>query len=174
MAEKPESPTGRTYASPRSGAYSLFSQLVASPFDAPSVTAALPPVDLAEAAEKLREQLPYELDLEPLATAAAGLGEADAERLATAYSGLFEVGSSGAPIPLREEHANASAEKAKEETLRFYDFFGYTLADERQWAPDHLSVQRVRARPQLAVVSAHGRSARRVQTDPFTLHRDPP
>ncbi len=127
-------------ATARSAAYALFSQLVASPFDAPGLAAALPPVDLPEAAEQLRAQLPYGLDLEPLATAAAELDEADAERLARDYSALFEVGSP-AQVPIREELAQASSEKAKEETLRFYDFFGYVLADERQWAPDHLSVQ---------------------------------
>ena len=73
--------------------------------------------------------------------AAAELEETDAERLAAAYSGLFEVGSSGAPVPLREELAEASAEQAKEENLRFYHYFGYVLAEERQWSPDHLSVQ---------------------------------
>ncbi len=133
-------------AAARSAAYALFSQLVASPFDAPSLAAALPPADLAEVAKQLGPQLPYPLDLAPLAAAAAELEEADAERLAGAYSGLFEVGSSGArnsgaPVPLREELAEISLEKAKEETLRFYDFFGYSLAEERQWAPDHLSVQ---------------------------------
>jgi DMSO reductase family type II enzyme chaperone len=128
-------------AQARSAAYALFSQLVTSPFDAPSFAAALPPEDLPEAAAELHALLPYELDLEPLAAAAGKLGEADAERLARAYSGLFEVGSDGAPVPLREELAGAAAAKAKEETVRFYDFFGYALAEERQWAPDHLAVQ---------------------------------
>ena len=136
---KPE--TASRAAAARSAAYALFSQLVASPFDAPSPAAALPPADLPEAAAELRSQLPSQLDLGSLASAAGELDEADAEPLAAAYSGLFEVGSSGAAVPLREELAETSAEKSKEETLRFYDFFGYTLAEERQWAPDHLSVQ---------------------------------
>ncbi len=134
------SSTVRQAAAARSAAYALFSQLVASPFDAPSLAAALPPADLGAVADELRPQLPYPLDLGPL-VAAAELEETDAERLAGAYSGLFEVGSSGAPVPLREELAEVAAVKAKEETLRFYDFFGYALAEERQWAPDHLSVQ---------------------------------
>ncbi len=128
-------------AEARSAVYGLFSQLVASPFDAPSLVEALPPVDLSELAESLRTRLPYDFDLEPLAGIAAGLDEADAERLAADYSGLFEVGSSGAPVPLREELSATATDKAKEETLRFYGHFGYTLAEERQWAPDHLSVE---------------------------------
>ncbi len=147
--EKPvedRSPSPAEQAAARSAAYALFSQLVASPFEAPSLDAALPPADLAEVADQLRSQLPYELDLGPLVAAARGLDEADAEGLASSYSGLFEVGSSdaghrSAPVPLREELAGASVAKAKEETLRFYDFFGYPLAEERQWAPDHLCVQ---------------------------------
>ncbi len=134
------SPAGG-HAAARSAAYGLFSQLVASPFEAPSLVEALPPEDLEELADALRAQLPYDFDLGPLALVAAELHGTDAERLAEEYSGLFEVGSSGARMPLREELADASQAQAKEETLRFYDFFGYTLAEERQWAPDHLSIQ---------------------------------
>ncbi len=121
--------------------YGLFSQLVASPFDAPSPVEALPPVDLPELAEPLQARLPYSFDLRPLARVAASLEAADAEGLAIDYSGLFEVGSSGAPVPLREELSATATDKAKEETLRFYDHFGYSLTEDRQWAPDHLSVQ---------------------------------
>ncbi len=140
MADRSPS-SAREAAAARSAAYALFSQLVASPFDAPSPDAALPPADLAEVAEQLRSRLPCELDLGPLVAAAGELDLADAERVASAYSALFEIGSSGAPVPLREELAVVASEKAKEETLRFYEFFGYALAEERQWAPDHLSVQ---------------------------------
>ncbi len=132
--------TDRT-AEARSAAYSLFSQLVASPFDAPSLLEALPPVDLPELAGKLRARLPYDVDPDPLVQAAAELDETAAERLAHDYSALFEVGSAGGKVPLREELSSLAMEKSKEETLRFYDHFGYTLADDRQWAPDHLSVQ---------------------------------
>ncbi len=140
MENRSSSSTGKAAAA-RSAAYALFSQLVASPFDAPSPAAALPPADLEEVATQLESRLPYPLDLGPLVAAAAELEEADAERLASAYSALFEVGSSGAAVPLREEVAEGSPEKAKEETLRFYEFFGYSLAEERQWAPDHLAIQ---------------------------------
>ncbi len=136
-------------AGARSAVYALFSRLVASPFDAPSLAEALPPNDLGELADELRARLPYAFDLAPVALIAAELDESlpspasggTAERLAGDYSGLFEVGSSGAKVPVREELSDLAAEKTKEETLRFYDFFGYTLAEDRQWAPDHLSVQ---------------------------------
>ncbi len=133
----PNRSTGHTEA--RSAVYALFSQLVASPFDAPSPVEALPPSDLTELAGQLRARLPYDFNLGPLALVAADLDESAAERLAADYSGLFEV--SGAQVPLREELCPLTTEKAKEENLRFYDFFGYILAEDRQWAPDHLSVQ---------------------------------
>lgn len=138
MEKTVDIPSAR-HAQARSAVYALFSRLVASPFDAPSLAQALPPADLAELAGELRARLPYSLDLAPVTAIAAELEEGDAERLAAEFSGLFEV--TGAPVPLREELSPSSTDKAKEETLRFYQFFGYTLAEDRQWAPDHLSVQ---------------------------------
>jgi len=112
--------------------YAVFSDITASPFDAePAV--AHQPIELAELG------LPYELP---------GLGalldewrDADREVLKREYSGLFEVGNDGPPVPIREDlHRNQPA-KVKESIVRFYDYFGYGLSEQFQWAPDHLSVE---------------------------------
>jgi DMSO reductase family type II enzyme chaperone len=67
--------------------------------------------------------------------------DVDLERLKSAYSGLFEVGSDGPPVPIREDLQTGMRGGTREGIVRFYNFFGYSLADNFAWAPDHLSVQ---------------------------------
>ena len=127
-------------AQARSAAYGLFARLTSSPHDAAASRCVLPPSDLREVARELARALPFALDLQPLVAAAAGAIGRGARNLGREYSALFEVGSEGAPAPIREDLAGGEA-GVKEEIVRFYDFFGYELTPERQWAPDHLAVE---------------------------------
>ncbi len=112
--------------------YAVFSDVLASPFDAdPAVATAIKTIaDL---------ELPYTLQLTD--PALRDWRAAGKENLKREYSGLFEVGSSGPPVPIREDlHRNQPA-GVREDIVRFYDFFGYGLAEKFAWAPDHLSVE---------------------------------
>jgi DMSO reductase family type II enzyme chaperone len=131
----------------RSVAYALFSQLVASPHESGHDSSAgsehvlLPPEDLSQTLSRLEEALPFDSSLGELAAAAAEITTADGERLAKLYSSLFEVGSEGPPVALREGWVEGVESSVREEIVRFYDFFGYELAPESSWAPDHLAVE---------------------------------
>lgn len=112
--------------------YALYSDIAASPFDAEPVVARQPvQIDALG--------LPYELP---------GLGDlldrwraTDIDVLKREYSGLFEVGSQGPPVPIREDlHRNQPA-GVREDIVRFYEFFGYGLAEKFAWSPDHLSIE---------------------------------
>lgn len=119
-------------ASGRCLMYALFSDIVASPFDAePAV---------ARGEVRLSElSLPFEvLSLE---TPLREWRETSIANLKAEYSGLFEVGSKGPPVPIREDlHRNQPA-GVREDIVRFYEFFGYGLSEKFAWAPDHLSVE---------------------------------
>ncbi|MGI9291909.1 MAG: molecular chaperone TorD family protein [Gammaproteobacteria bacterium] len=110
----------------------MFSDIAASPHDAEPAVAS-EEISLADLG------LPYALtNLEPLL---AEWRSADREVLKSAYSGLFEVGSSGPPVPIREDlHRNQPA-GVREDIVRFYEYFGYGLEEKFAWAPDHLSVE---------------------------------
>jgi DMSO reductase family type II enzyme chaperone len=112
--------------------YALFSDIVASPFDAEPAVA-------GESFELAELGLPYELpNLEVLLKE---WRDTDREVLKREYSGLFEVGSNGPPVPIREDlHRNQPA-GVREDIVRFYEFFGYGLEEKFAWAPDHLSVE---------------------------------
>ena len=129
----------RQAAAARSACYAIFSQLVSSPHQADRPEETLPPSDLSHLARELGATLPYRLDLFPLVEAAAALTLSDSDSWRRRYSSLFEVGSEGPPVPLREDLARPQP-RGKEEVVRFYDFFGYRLKEERSWQPDHLSV----------------------------------
>ena len=121
-----------TTAAGRCMMYALYSDIVASPFDAePAVAGG--PVRLDEL------NLHYELtNFEAL------LDEwrtADRDALKREYSGLFEVGSNGPPVPIREDLHRHPPPGVREDIVRFYDYFGYRLNDKFAWAPDHLSVE---------------------------------
>jgi DMSO reductase family type II enzyme chaperone len=61
-------------------------------------------------------------------------------RVASGYSALFEVGTAGPPLPIREELTASAAGGSKEEVVRFYEMFGYSVQPHFEWAPDHLSL----------------------------------
>jgi putative dimethyl sulfoxide reductase chaperone len=124
----------RSAARARSAAYALFSDLTASPFSESGLTG--PPDDLAEALAAVAAGLPYAADFSALAGSAWSVGD-----FAREYGALFEVGEDGPPVPIREELARPEGWSAKQELVRFYDFFGYPLHPGQQWAPDHLSVE---------------------------------
>jgi len=113
-------------------AFAVMSDLMASPHDVESVVhSSDEPVDLSA--------LPYEV---------AGLQELIADFRATpveelkgSYSSLFEVGSDGPPVPIREDLQLGQKAGVREELVRFYEYFGYTLGEKFAWAPDHLSVE---------------------------------
>ena len=112
--------------------YALFSDLISSPFDAEPAIAGS---DFNISSLKL----PYALtDFDALLTE---WRDADSTELKREYSGLFEVGSDGPPVPIREDlHLNQPA-GVREDIVRFYEFFGYTLAEKFAWSPDHLSIE---------------------------------
>ncbi len=111
--------------------YAVFSGLTASPHDVDA---------LASVGEGLgaAEGLPFALDVDSLLQEFAA---ARPEQLKSEYSGLFEVGSQGPPAPIREDLLTGQKAGTREDIIRFYDFFGYRLADRFAWAPDHLSVE---------------------------------
>lgn len=66
---------------------------------------------------------------------------ADIGTLRSEYSGLFEVGSQGPPVPIREDLQTGQRAGTREDIVRFYEYFGYTLDEKHAWQPDHLSVE---------------------------------
>lgn len=113
-------------------AYAVLSDLLASPHDVESVV----------------YNNSDTIDLSDLPYAVNGLQELIADyralpllELKRAYSSMFEVGSDGPPVPIREDLQLGQKAGVREELVRFYDFFGYTLSEKFAWAPDHLSLE---------------------------------
>jgi DMSO reductase family type II enzyme chaperone len=113
-------------------AYAVMSDLLASPHDVESVVYnTTDPIDLSG--------LPYEAPgLAALIEDYRTMPMLDLKR---AYSSMFEVGSDGPPVPIREDLQLGQKSGVREELVRFFDFFGYTLSEKFAWAPDHLSVE---------------------------------
>ena len=119
-------------AAARCLAYAAMSDLMSSPHDVQSsVREAEQSVDLSG--------LPY--DVAGLAEVIEEYRSAPIDELKRAYSSMFEVGSDGPPVPIREDLQLGQKTGTREDLVRFYDFFGYTLGDKFAWAPDHLSVE---------------------------------
>lgn len=116
-------------AAPRCLAYAACSELLASPHE-------LDPRPALQARVGLGAQWPQAAALDPVLVDVA---TADLGALRSAYSGLFEVGDDGPPVPLREDLQPGRA-GSREELVRFYEHFGYTLDEHFAWQPDHLSV----------------------------------
>jgi DMSO reductase family type II enzyme chaperone len=135
----PLTPVGardRDSARARALGYALFSNLLASPFDA-KVSYAL--ADLARQLNDVAHVMPFPFDAGDVEDAVQDLDN-DIGQIRRQYSGLFEVGSDGPPVPLRAELVRTNESVAKEEIIRFYEHFNYALADAYQWAPDHMSI----------------------------------
>lgn len=114
----------------RCKAYGLYSALLASPCES-DIDARLR-ADVA-----VGELQPYGIDLGELRRAYLDVG---LEQRRLDYSALFEVGDSGPPVPIREQQQFSDVSGIREDLIRFYDFFDYTLDERYAWAPDHLSV----------------------------------
>ena len=114
----------------RSQVYELFSLLLSSPHDLdtksklngiPSTTG-----------------LPYSLDLSDLMNE---FTNRDLVELKKQYSGLFEIGNDGPPAPIKEDLLLLQPAGLREDLIRFYDYFGYTLGEKYEWQMDHLSIE---------------------------------
>jgi len=114
----------------RCGAYGLYSALMASPHD----------IDVEEQVRGATNVLgthPYGIDFTALIDAYLSRTQTRRKR---EYSELFEVGDSVPPVPIREQQEFNYLAGIREDLLRFYDFFEYTLHQRYAWAPDHISV----------------------------------
>jgi DMSO reductase family type II enzyme chaperone len=111
--------------------YAALSELMASPHDFdPRAT--------------LREKIGAPKELEygaPLDQLMTEFVDTDFEQLKLDFSGLFEVGNDGPPVPVREDLQTGQRSGTREDLVRIYKFFNYSLAEKFAWAPDHLSVQ---------------------------------
>jgi DMSO reductase family type II enzyme chaperone len=121
----------RELAQLRCIAYGVCSELVASPHDLDPRQSLRSRLGIGEVLETAGE-----LDL-----VMSALVERDIDELKREYSGLFEVGSDGPPVSIREDIQTGQHAGTREDLVRFYDFFGYSLAERFAWAPDHLSVE---------------------------------
>lgn len=126
--------TGRdteTTAPARCACYAALSGLLASPHE-------------LDPRPALREQagvalgVAYGTALDGLLAEFVGV---DLAALKREYSGLFEVGNDGPPVPIREDLQTGQRAGTREDLVRFYNFFKYTLGEKFAWAPDHLSVE---------------------------------
>jgi DMSO reductase family type II enzyme chaperone len=115
----------------RAACYAACSDLLASPHD-------LDPRQLLASRRGCLAGLPWGAELE---TSAAALAAASLEELRAGFSTLFEVGDQGPPVPIRESLRPARAAGAREEVVRFYEFFGYAPGERFAWQPDHLSIE---------------------------------
>ncbi|RMF96947.1 MAG: hypothetical protein D6727_06705 [Gammaproteobacteria bacterium] len=118
-------------AAPRCACYAAWSELLASPHDI-DVPAAL------RQRQGIAASLDYAAALDRLIGACLAAGPAQLKR---EYSGLFEIGNDGPPVPIREDLQTGQRAGTREDLVRFYDYFGYTLGDGFAWQPDHLSVE---------------------------------
>ena len=103
----------------RSQGYELFSLLLSSPHD-------------LDTKNKLNgiagtTGLPYSLDLSDLMNE---FSQRDLVELKKQYSGLFEVGNDGPPAPIMEDLFLLQPAGLREDLIRFYDYFGYTLGEK--------------------------------------------
>lgn len=115
----------------RAHAYAACSELLASPHD-------LDPRGLLATRRGPCAALPWAVVLGP---AIEALAAAELDALQRSFSGLFEVGDQGPPVPIRESLRPSRPPGAREEVVRFYEFFGYAPGERFAWQPDHLSIE---------------------------------
>ena len=134
-------------AGARSQIYACLAWLSASPAtradDQPLISAALQ--NHLDRLGIAADALPFALECDGLIELAdshfsAGGGDALCADFARAYGAAFEVGDRGPPLAIREELVPGISAGNKEEVARFYEHFGYELADGYAWQPDHLTV----------------------------------
>jgi DMSO reductase family type II enzyme chaperone len=115
----------------RTACYAACSELLASPHD-------VDPRELLHARRDPCRELPWGAVLETHVAAIAG---GELPYLQREYSALFEVGDQGPPVPIRESLRPARPAGAREEVVRFYEYFGYVPGERFAWQPDHLSIE---------------------------------
>lgn len=115
----------------RCGCYAAWSELTASPHD-------LDPRPGLQEKLGLWDAIPHARAMSSLISEYVAT---ELDVLKRQYSGLFEVGSDGPPVSIREDLQTGQRAGTREDLVRFYDFFGYRLAERFAWAPDHLSVE---------------------------------
>lgn len=120
-----------TSAPLRCACYAALSGLVASPHDLDPRTALRERIGVGS-------QVEYGARLDQLLATFAGV---DLDVLKREYSALFEVGNDGPPAPIREDLQTGQRAGTREDLVRFYNFFKYSLDAQFAWAPDHLSVE---------------------------------
>ena len=101
----------------RCAAFAALSELTASPHE-------------IDARPSLKEKIGVVRNLaygEPLEGLLSECLDADFDALKREYSGLFEVGSEGPPVPIREDLQTGQRSGTREELVRFYNYFHYTL-----------------------------------------------
>jgi len=126
--------TGRdveTTAPLRCACYAVLSELLASPHDLDPRASLRDKIGTAQG-------LAYGGELDELLGDFVGV---ELPTLKREYSGLFEVGDDGPPVPIREDLQTGQRAGTREDLVRFYNFFKYSLDDKFAWAPDHLSVE---------------------------------
>jgi len=115
----------------RCSCYAVLSELLASPHD-------------LDPRVPLREKSGIASGLEfgaPVDAALSAYVESELDDLKRQYSGLFEVGDDGPPVPIREDLQTGQRAGTREDLVRFYSFFKYSLGEKFAWAPDHASVE---------------------------------
>ena len=125
-------------AAARSMLYQLLAEWVRFPWQ--DFHAAAVAGELAPAAAECIAALPYALGVSEHLAALASV-EPDYDEFQAAYVGLFDVGMGGPPCPLYGGTWGGDRQKAMEEALRFYRFFGLTLSTEERDLPDHLGTE---------------------------------
>lgn len=115
----------------RCACYAAWSELTASPHD-------LDPRPGLQEKLGLWDAIPHARAMSSLISEYV---DTELDVLKRQYSGLFEVGSDGPPVSIREDLQTGQRAGTREDLVRFYDFFGYRLAERFAWAPDHLSVE---------------------------------
>ena len=125
-------------ASERSRAYANFAAAFAFPD-----TATLEAIRSGNLAGFFRQLLAGIHDPLPAGIDWAVLGgqRVDLDGLQEEFTRLFEAGEGGPPCPLHESHYRGAELTNLEELVRYYDFFGLSLPDDRQVRPDHLATQ---------------------------------
>lgn len=115
----------------RCACYALLSELACSPHDIDPRTSLRDKIGVGATLE-------YATGLDDLSREFVAL---DLDTLKLEYSALFEVGSDGPPCPIREDLQTGQRTGTREDLVRFYSYFNYTLEEKFAWAPDHLSVE---------------------------------
>jgi DMSO reductase family type II enzyme chaperone len=122
----------------RSLAYRALSALVTSPSQEAWSTAGVRGA-LAEL-QQAATLLPFGFESTKLASVVATLDDNCVAAAARDYGSQFEVGERGPPLAIRAELAPHANPTLKEELARFYEHFGYQVAEQDAWQLDHLAV----------------------------------